>query len=118
MEAIITIGTTLATLAAGQTAGKFKVVLSLADGTVVKECLVDAPEPLDDAEDDGEPGRFQTGPKVRRTERRRRPLLAGLARAGSRWACATAAGAIAGDTEVRLEKGRHEWRPCRFKYQR
>ena len=44
--------------------------------------------------------------------------LAGLARAGSRWACATTSGATAGDSEVRLEKGRHDWRPCRFKRQR
>ncbi len=51
-------------------------------------------------------------------EGKHRGLLAGLARAGSRWACAATAGATAGDNEVHLEKGRHEWRPCRFKRQR
>jgi hypothetical protein len=45
MEAILTVSTVPAPLAAGQTAGKFKVTICMSDGSCMQSQLFDAPEP-------------------------------------------------------------------------
>jgi hypothetical protein len=45
MEAILTIATVASTLAAGQTAGKFKITICMSDGSQMQTQMFDPPEP-------------------------------------------------------------------------
>ena len=45
MDAILTVNTTSAPLAAGQSAGKFKITICMSDGSNSQTQLFDAPEP-------------------------------------------------------------------------
>jgi hypothetical protein len=45
MEAILTVNTVSAPLAAGQSAGKFKITICTSDGANIQTQLFDAPEP-------------------------------------------------------------------------